>query len=118
MKRTALVLVVLAVFAAATVIPVAAQPNPEGRQNTAIAASALAALLLGTGNWIPGLITGGGAWYAWDQYNKARDYQRYNNYYYGQPYGRGYYGGYDYGYPYGAGRRYYDPYSGRYYYGR
>src|SRR5258708_5775078 len=60
-------LLVFALIAAAS--PVGA--SVSGRRNTAIGATALSLWELARGHTTTGLLAGGGAYYAWNQYSKA-----------------------------------------------
>src|SRR5437588_10465233 len=74
-QRVLLMLVVCGIFAMA--VPVHA--SVSGRRNTAIGATALSIYELARGHTGTGLLAGAGAYYAWNQYNKAhrRESRRY-----------------------------------------
>src|SRR4051812_24472057 len=67
-RLTALALAALMTFGGA-IAPIAAQASEEGKRNTTYAlGAAAAALLLTQKNKLPGILTAGGAVYAYSQY--------------------------------------------------
>jgi hypothetical protein len=71
-NRWILTLLIVAMIVLA--LPVYA--SVAGRRNTAIAATAFSLYQLARGRTTTGILSGAGAYYAWNQYNKARKSRR------------------------------------------
>jgi hypothetical protein len=73
MRHHPAILILLAGAAIACASPVSA--SVSGRRNTALGATALSLYELARGKTGTGLLAGAGAYYAWNQYNKAHKRQ-------------------------------------------